>query len=85
MEKDPVWLFWVFKTLLGVLGNELRNFEIHKTSQKVLLKINSAEIFSGGDRVMQGLSFEILLCIYYRGGKIIFTVLRVKIGNHFIF
>ena len=40
-----------------------------KTDHKVLLEIDSSDIFSGGDRVKQGLSFEVLLCINYRAGK----------------
>ena len=68
-----------------MLGNDVRNFEINKIRYKVLLRIDSAEIFYGGDRMRQGLSFEILLCIYSQCGKIIFTDLMVKIGNHFIF
>ena len=85
MQKDPFWLFWVFKTILQVLGNDVRNFEINKIRYKVLLRIDSAEIFYGGDRMRQGLSFEVLQCIYSQCGKIIFTDLMVKIGNHFIF
>ena len=65
--------------------NELRKFEIHKTSQKVLLKIDSAEILSGGDRMRQGLCFDVYKGMYSQGGKIIFSDLVVKIGNHFIF
>ena len=41
-------------------------FEIHKNAYKVLLKIDSSESFYGGDRMRQGLSFEVKKGIYYR-------------------
>ena len=59
MQKDPFWPFLVFQTLLKARENELRNFEIHKIDKKVLLRIDSAEIFIGGDGMRQGLSFEV--------------------------
>ena len=63
----------------------MSSFEIHKNAYKVHLRVDSFEIFYGGDSMRQGLSFDVYEGIYSQGGKIIFNDLVVKIGNHFIF
>ena len=59
LQKDPFGLFWVFQTLFWARGNHLRNFEIHEIDYKVDLGIDSSEIFYEGDRMREGLSFEV--------------------------
>ena len=66
MQNDPFWPFWAILTLFQASENDLRKFEIHKMRQKVLLRIDSAQIFYGGDRLRQRLSFEVLQCIYFQ-------------------
>jgi len=51
MQKDPFWHFWATLTLLWTWENDLRKFEIHKNGYKVHLRIDSFEIFYGGDRM----------------------------------